>query len=252
MTSIGDDAFRDCSSLTGITIPEGVTSIGNNAFYYCTSLTSITIPSSVTSIGVGAFSGCKSLESIIVDEGNTVYHSDGNCLIETGSKTLIAGCKTSIIPSDGSVTSIGDDAFRSCTSLTSISIPDSVTSIGEYAFYNCRSLTSVTIGDGVTSIGEYAFGSCDSLTSITIGDSVTSIGSPAFSNCSSLTSVTIESNYAYANAGTGWNQCGYLLENATEVRVLTSCIGDSTNSYLENTANFNKRVEGEYTIYTAV
>ena len=93
---------------------------------------------------------------------------------------------------DGSkVTSIGDDAFRGCATLKSITIPDSITSIGDYAFSGCSSLTSVTIGNGVTSIGDYAFDHCYSLTSITIPDSVTSIGDYAFSGCSSLTSVTI-------------------------------------------------------------
>ena len=168
-----------------------VTSIGERAFDYCTSLTSITIPDSVTSIGDYAFDGCKSLESITVEEGNTVYHSSGNCLIETTSKTLVLGCKTSAIPTDGSVTSIGSSTFSICTSLESITIPDSVTSIGIYAFYNCTSLESITIPDSVTSIGKYAFLGCSSLTSITIPDSVTSIGDEAFSFCSSLTSITI-------------------------------------------------------------
>ena len=90
-----------------------------------------------------------------------------------------------------SVTSIGDYAFYSCTSLTSVTIPNSVTSIGSSVFYNCSSLTSVTIGESVTNIGGYAFYGCSSLTSVTIGESVTSIGSSVFENCSSLTSVTI-------------------------------------------------------------
>ncbi len=166
---------------------------------------------------------------------------------------MIAGCKTSVIPSDGSVTSIGERAFYNCDSLTSITIPDSVTSIGDSAFYYCTSLTSVTIGDGVTRIRDRAFYYCRSLTSITIGEGVTSIGGSAFYACSSHTSVTIESNYAYANAGSGWNQCGHLLQNATEVRVLISCIEEgSTNSYLENANNFTKTTseDGLYYIYT--
>jgi len=89
-----------------------------------------------------------------------------------------------------SVTSIGGGAFYYCTSLTSLTIPDNVTSIGGYAFTNCKSLTSVTIPDSVTSIGGYAFTNCESLTSVTIGNGVTSIGGNAFSSCTSLTSVT--------------------------------------------------------------
>ena len=129
VTSIGDYAFRFGSGLTSITIPDSVTSIGEGAFLFCTSLTSVTIPDSVTSMGVGAFNGCSGLTSIIVVEGNSKYHSEGNCIIETETKTLILGCKTSVIPTDGSVTSIGEYAFALYTGLTSITIPDSVTSI---------------------------------------------------------------------------------------------------------------------------
>ena len=120
-----------------------VTSIGNYAFQSCRGLTSITIPNSVTSIGSQAFSSCSGLTSITVDEGNTKYHSSGNCIIETKSKTLIAGCKTSVIPDDDSVTSIGSKAFQNCNGLTSITIPDSVTSIGSQAFQNCSGLTAL-------------------------------------------------------------------------------------------------------------
>ena len=195
-----------------VVIPSSVTSIGEWAFSGCKSLTSLTIPDSVTSIGEWAFSGCASLSSMTVDRNNKVYRSENNCIIERKTNTLVAGCKNSVIPS--SVTSIGDSAFRGCSSLTSITIPDSVTSIGNgafsfcssltsiiipesvksigaLAFFKCSSLTSITIPDSVTSIGEYAFQCCKSLTSITIPDSVTNIGKCAFSNCSSLTSISI-------------------------------------------------------------
>ncbi len=191
VTSIGDYVFRGCSGLTSITIPDSVTSIGRYAFSGCSGLTSITIPDSVTSIGSYAFSGCSGLTSITVEQGNAVYHSAGNCIIETASGTLIAGCKNSVIPNDGSVTSIESYAFFNCSNLTSITIPDGVTSIGDYAFYNCVGLTSITIPDSVTSIGDGAFSGCSGLTSITIPDCVTSIGWDAFFGCSSLTSVTI-------------------------------------------------------------
>lgn len=144
VTSIGSVAFRDCTGLTSITIPNSVTHIGDSAFSGCTGLTSITIPDSVTSIGVAAFSGCRGLTSITVSDKNTTYHSAGNCIIETATKTLIAGCNNSVIPCDGSVTSIGGWAFSGRTGLTSITIPDSVTSIGGGAFYECTSLTLIT------------------------------------------------------------------------------------------------------------
>ena len=213
--------IKNLDGSSEIEIDSSCTQIYQYAFYDRDDITSVSIPDSVTSIGDYAFYGCSSLTSITIPD---------------------------------SVTSIRDYAFYNCTSLTSITIPDSVTSIGNFAFADCSSLTSITIPDSVTSIGNSAFEDCSSLTSITIGEGVTSIISWAFDGCSSLTSVTIESNYAYANAGTGYNQCGYLLENATEVRVLTSCIGDSTNSYLENANNFTKTTseDGLYYIYTKV
>ena len=112
VTSIGNYAFSDCSSLTSITIPDSVTSIGYYAFFYCTSLTSITISDSVTSIGNYAFFYCRSLTSITIPD---------------------------------SVTSIGNYAFSNCTNLTSIKIPSSVTSMDSKAFYNCSSLKTISL-----------------------------------------------------------------------------------------------------------
>lgn len=132
VTAIGNSAFAN-SLLTQISIPASVTSIGYAAFYGCTGLTGITIPAGVTYIDREAFAYCSSLASITVSSGNSVYKSDGNCLIETATNTLIAGCKNSVIPNY--VSTIGEYAFRGCTGLTNINIPVSVTNIELTAFY---------------------------------------------------------------------------------------------------------------------
>ncbi len=161
VTSIGEEAFEYCESLTSVTIPDSVTSIGDYAFPGCDGLTSVTIPDSVTSIGYAAFRWCDSLTRITVDENNKNYSSQDGVLFNKEKTELIQ------YP-------IGNER-------TSYNIPNGVTSIGDYAFADCYSLTNVTIPDGVTSIGYGAFEDCESLISITIPDSVMSIGSDAFS-----------------------------------------------------------------------
>ena len=117
--------------------------IADRAFAECNMLEQLTIPASVENIHSFAFYRCNKLTSISVSDGNVKYHSAGNCLIETTSKTLILGCESSVIPTDGSVTSISYRAFAGCRELTSIIIPVSVTRIGDGAFVDCDGLTKI-------------------------------------------------------------------------------------------------------------
>lgn len=146
VTSIGNGTFNGCSSLTSITIPDSVTSIGYYAFWDCSGLTSITIPNSVTSIGYVAFSGCTGLTSINVASGNNYYSGNNGVLFNKKKTELIrypeGKSQTSYTIPD-SVTSIRGNAFAGCTGLTSIAIPNSVTSIGDWAFDGCTGLKDV-------------------------------------------------------------------------------------------------------------
>ncbi|MCI7095281.1 MAG: leucine-rich repeat domain-containing protein, partial [Clostridiales bacterium] len=193
--TIGSSAFSGCTALTNITLPDGITVIQTNAFAN-SGLTSVEIPASVTGVASNAFAGCSDLTTITVAAGNEKYTAAGNCLIQ--GTTLVLGCKNSTIPTDGSVTKIGDNAFKSCSGLTSVEIPANITSIGENAFDGCSGLTSVKINAGVTSIGNYAFQNCTALTSIEIPNSVTSLGTATtgsvFFGCTSLTRVTLPNN----------------------------------------------------------
>ena len=169
MTSIGNEAFNDCTGITEAVIGNSVTSIGNAAFRGCTGLTSITIPDSVTSIGAGALSYCTSLKNITIDENNKNYLSKDGVLFNKKQTTLVqypGGKKDSAYTISGGVVDIENWAFSGCTDLTKVVIDNGVKTIGDYAFSDCMGLANVIIGNGVTTIGDCAFERCTGLMAI--------------------------------------------------------------------------------------
>lgn len=229
VTHISGYAFEKCSNLKKVTIPNSVTNIGECAFTYCSALLSLDIPDSVTSIGYRLFRGCSSVERITVASGNSNYYSVNNCLIETATKTLVVGCKNSVIPADEGLEKIALWAFSGCSNLTEVFIPKSVTVIDSDVFADCNALDTVTFGgdiydwcnitfgssysnpvfmahklyiddelftdiiipDTITEIKSYAFQGFSQLTQIQIPNSITSIGVYSFQGCSNLERIEI-------------------------------------------------------------
>ena len=185
VTDIGDGAFRYCSGLPRITIPDNVRRIGDFAFDSCTGLTAVVIGNGVTDVGYGAFSFCSALfdmtiGSNVINIANYTFYGCTNLANLTILNSEMSGFQayrlfdggpiyslTNVVIGAG-VNTIGEAAFWPCFGLKSVTIPDSVTSIGESAFEDCTSLTSVTLPANIANIGAYAFAFCESLTNITV------------------------------------------------------------------------------------
>ena len=214
VTCIGGGAFSNCTTLTSITIPNSVTKIGDFAFNSCTSLTDIKIPNSVTEIGRFAFYNCTDLRNFIVDDDNQDFSSIDGVLYNKDKTTLIqypcGNTRTDYIVPD-SVKEIGHSAFKGCTNILSITIPDNVETIGGGSgigsggggffaggvFSDCTNLTSVTLPSNLKAISTSLFSNCSKLKNIIIPDKVTYIGSDAFAYCSSLESIKIPESVTY-------------------------------------------------------
>ena len=159
VTTISYYAFKGCTSLSSITIPNSVTKIDIGAFSECTSLPSITIPNSVITIDSKVFENCTSLTSVTIPN---------------------------------SVTTIGYYAFKGCTSLSSVTIPNSVTKIGNLAFSGCTSLSTIILPENLTQITKETFRGCSQLTSVSIPAHITDIECSAFSKCENLKELIFE------------------------------------------------------------
>jgi hypothetical protein len=227
ITSIGDAAFFEISTLASVTVGTNVVSISDQAFSY-SSMTSVTLPASVTNIAFDAFLDCNSLTAITVVTNNPDFSSAAGVLFNLNQTTLIGfpeGKAGSYAVPD-SVTNIGIYAFYDSTNLTSVALSTNVNGIDDYAFYDCPGLTAITVNsnnlsyssmagvlfnksqdtliqypvgntatsyiipDSVTNIGMEAFFSCPNLTNVTLGTNVATIGDAAFENCGVLASIT--------------------------------------------------------------
>ena len=218
---IAGSAFYGCEWLKTVRIPDTVTAVGESAFASCSRLTSIKIPKNVRKIGERVFEDSNSINSLTVASGNKVFHSEGNCIIETKAKKLVAGCKSSVIPANESVKSIGRYAFSRC-SLKSIKIPGNVKSIGEGAFSK-STLSSVTFSTGLKTIGDFAFFRT-ALRSVKIPKGVKTLGVFAFENCEALKSIKLPdgiskidgcafSGTAYVENSANWKDSGLYIDN---------------------------------------
>ena len=212
LTTIGDDAFYDCSALTSFAFPQTLKTIDSNAFYDSALAGSVTIPDNVTSIGEYAF---YSTNMVSLTIGNAVH-------------------------------TIGASAFAFCANLNSVIVGNAVRSISSSTFSSCTKLTSVTLGNSVATIGSSAFSSCTSLPSITLPKSVKSVEAGAFASCSKLTTVYLKpttppaftnTNILPSSAKTFYVPCG-----TSETYFLSDWVNFTTNFQEEECIK-------KYTIY---
>lgn len=203
VTEIQKRSFSNCDKLKEVSLPSTVKCIHNEAFYDGWGLTSVEISAGVTTIEPGAFLGCPGIETIRVAEDNPVYKSETNCCLTKDCKTLIFGCKSSIIPH--TVETIARSAFQWCEELAAINIPASVKSIdsrafsddgnlseiGDDAFSHCPALRMVTLPEGIYRIGKGPFADCINLWSINIPSSVEHIADGTFYKCPILSNFTL-------------------------------------------------------------
>ena len=181
VTSIGNNAFEDCSALKKLDIPQSVTEIGSKAFLGCSALTSLALPQTVNRIGNTAFQGCSNLETINIPSG-----------VKSIEKYTFHGCeKLNDVTIPAGVTLIGNSAFKACKTFRNIEIPEGVTKIDYFAFEDCTQLETVGIPSTATNIRNFAFRNCPKLKSFVFPSGTTQIQPGVLSGCKNLESVTI-------------------------------------------------------------
>lgn len=189
VTKIGEDALKDNTTITSVTIPDSVTEIGSNAFAGCTNLTSVHYAGDWSNLTI------QSGNPAVQDAANEQlfdfeFTPDNTAAIVTRYKGTAADVTIPSRYKGKPVTAINNAVFPN-SAVTSVTIPDSITSIPDAAFANCSKLTNISIPNSVTSIGYSAFSDCTSLKSITLPSSLSTISRALFSGCSQLTTIHI-------------------------------------------------------------
>ena len=191
---IGGCSFNGISGLYSITVPEGVIDIDTSAFNNCPDLRELHLPSTLRYASGGEsniISGCNNIEVITIPKNSEYFYVDGNCLIEKQTGNLILGCKTSVIPTDGSVKAIGRFAFSGITDLRELVIPEGIIRIEHGAFASCKNLKNISFPKSLIEFGWWAFENCISLEKITVPENVLVIGIGTFRACTKLTEVVL-------------------------------------------------------------
>lgn len=200
VTAIGGQAFRDCTQIHGVVLPEGVTEIQGSgegmwgAFFGCTSLETAELPRSLKRIGSNAFGGCIGLAKINIPDG-----------VEQIGAGAFGGCESlDYVRLPKGLRELANDVFRGCLSLTEIKLHGNIKTIGSYAFADCRGLRALTIPPGVKAIGSYAFYGCFGLTELLLPGTVITLGASAFSECRNLSAATVPASIeTFENDGSG-------------------------------------------------
>ncbi len=188
---IAADAFNGNEAIISVSLPDSVTQLGTFCFDYCPNLKAVRFGRNIRNQYTTVINGCPNVEYLCVEPGNPSLHSDGNCVIETETKTLILGCGNSVIPDDGSVLSLGTYSFQGCFSVKSMTVPAPVNTLYTNAFYHCVNLESILIADSVTSIESGALSKCTSLRSVRLPAHLKKLEDSLFEYCSALEEITI-------------------------------------------------------------
>lgn len=245
VTSIAEAAFR-FAAITGVQFPDTLSTIGADAFADCTSLSAVALPTALKTLDVDAFDGCTALTSFTVPYTNADFAAEDGVLYQKNKTTLVlypAGKSGSFtVPS--AVTAIASGAFRNCTKLSSVTLPSKLSSLGDEAFAGCTGLTAVTFPESVSTVPKRCFAGCTGLREIAFGKGVKTIGDEAFRGCAALYSVTLPANVSSVGLD-AFRDCYIAAKSAGAVQ--KGATGSDTGSGETTSATASDSSSGETT-----